>query len=63
MWLMAILFGMLYAVSDELHQWFVEGRSCELRDVGIDTTGVILGTSLYRICHRKFVVGLAKIKK
>jgi len=38
---------MAYAVSDELHQWFVEGRSCELRDVGIDTMGVILGTCFY----------------
>jgi len=38
---------MAYAFSDEWHQWFVEGRSCELRDVGIDTMGVILGTCLY----------------
>lgn len=36
--------GSLYAVSDELHQLFVPGRSCELTDMLIDSSGVILGT-------------------
>ena len=33
--------GTLYAVSDEIHQLFVPGRSCELRDVFIDSLGVL----------------------
>jgi VanZ family protein len=33
----------LYAVTDEFHQLFVEGRSCEVRDWAIDTAGAILG--------------------
>lgn len=32
-----------YAVSDEYHQTFVNGRSCELRDVLIDSSGAICG--------------------
>ena len=32
----------LYSVSDEIHQSFVPGRSCELRDVFIDTSGALL---------------------
>ncbi|MBC8536732.1 VanZ family protein [Feifania hominis] len=36
----------LYAVSDELHQYFVPGRSCELRDVLIDTAGAAVGVGL-----------------
>lgn len=40
---LAFLVGVLYAISDEIHQTFVPGRSCELRDVLIDTTGVLLG--------------------
>lgn len=32
----------IYAVSDELHQYFVPGRSCELRDVCIDSSGALL---------------------
>ncbi len=33
----------LYAVTDELHQSFVPGRSCELRDVLVDTSGGLFG--------------------
>ena len=35
--------GTLYAFTDEFHQLFVEGRSCELRDVCIDAVGVAVG--------------------
>ena len=37
------LVGTLYAVTDEIHQTFVPGRSCELRDMGIDSCGVLTG--------------------
>lgn len=40
----SVLVGFLYACTDELHQFFVPGRSCEFRDVLIDTNGVFLGT-------------------
>ena len=39
----SIIFCFIYACSDEFHQKFVEGRSCELRDVCIDTCGATLG--------------------
>ena len=38
--------GAIYACTDEIHQKFVSGRSCELRDVGIDSLGVIFGICL-----------------
>lgn len=41
---LAIIFTSLYAVTDEVHQIFVEGRACQLMDWGIDTIGAILGT-------------------
>ncbi len=34
---------LLYAVSDEVHQHFVKGRSCELRDIIIDFGGSLTG--------------------
>jgi len=37
----------LYACSDEMHQFFVSGRSCELRDVMIDTSGGSFGSLIY----------------
>ena len=39
----AWLIGTAYAVTDEFHQAFVPGRSCELRDVVIDSCGVLTG--------------------
>lgn len=42
--IISIICTSLYAATDEIHQIFVEGRSCELRDWGIDTFGAVLGT-------------------
>lgn len=44
--LICLLFGLLYAASDEFHQKFVSGRSSEIRDVCIDTLGVLFGNLL-----------------
>jgi hypothetical protein len=46
------LIPVLYACTDELHQYFVPGRSCELRDVCIDSTGALLGVILIRFLLR-----------
>lgn len=41
--LIAPVICLAYAVSDEIHQYFVPGRSCELRDVCIDFSGSVTG--------------------
>lgn len=41
--LLSTAFGGLYAVSDELHQYFVPGRACMAMDVVIDTCGAAFG--------------------
>lgn len=38
----ALLFSLLYALSDEIHQTFVPTREGRLRDVGIDAIGISL---------------------
>lgn len=35
---------LVYAVSDEFHQYFVSGRSCEFSDMMLDFAGGIAGT-------------------
>lgn len=47
-WLIPLLIGFLYAVSDEIHQYFVPGRAMQARDVLIDTAGVLLGIWIAR---------------
>ncbi|MBR2860882.1 MAG: VanZ family protein [Clostridia bacterium] len=39
----AFAWGVLYSVSDEIHQLFVPGRSGEIRDVFLDSLGVATG--------------------
>lgn len=43
-WSLAIVF--LYAISDELHQYFVGGRSGQVSDVVLDTVGGLVGVLL-----------------
>ena len=45
--LIAFIICFLYACSDELHQYFVPGRSSEFFDVLIDSSGSILGIYIY----------------
>lgn len=43
----AFFISVLYAISDEFHQLFIPGRSCEMRDILIDSFGAFFGISLY----------------
>ena len=48
----ALLIGVLYAVTDELHQMFVAGREGAPRDVAIDALGVAIGILVQRRTSR-----------
>lgn len=50
----AWLLGTLYAVTDELHQLFVPGRSAGAVDVLIDSAGVLCGVMLLCLALRLF---------
>lgn len=39
----AFLICAVYAATDEVHQMFVQGRSCEVRDMLIDSLGALTG--------------------
>lgn len=52
---MALLTGVLYAAGDEIHQLFVPGRSGQITDVMIDSTGVILGILIF--CLGRRIIG------
>lgn len=45
-----VLTGLLsfaYAITDEIHQYFVPGRSGNFADLGIDAVGVLIGLIVY----------------
>ena len=45
---LALVLGVLYAVSDEVHQSFVPGRLGSPVDVAIDAVGVAVGVLLWQ---------------
>lgn len=42
-WFMSWMLGTAYAATDEIHQYFVPERACQLPDVCIDSAGVAVG--------------------
>jgi VanZ family protein len=42
----ALLIGVAYAITDEVHQHFVQGRHASPVDVAIDSAGILLGIVL-----------------
>lgn len=53
LWSLAWIVGTAYAMTDELHQRFVPGRSGEIRDVCIDAAGVAAGAFIAMILIRR----------
>ena len=52
------LVGTLYATTDEIHQLFVPGRSGEIRDVCLDSLGVITGIIITLIIQKMIKRGI-----
>lgn len=49
----SVLFCFIYAISDEIHQLFSDGRTANIMDVFIDTSGSFLGNVLCLILKFK----------
>jgi VanZ family protein len=52
-WAWALVFAILYAVTDELHQGFVVGRHPSAVDVGIDATGALIAVVVAGIARSR----------
>jgi len=52
--LIALVFAVLYALSDEYHQSFVAGRSSSIYDVGVDACGAVIGLTMAFFLRKKF---------
>ncbi len=51
--ILGILILFLYACSDEIHQFFIPGRSCRFMDVLIDTSGGIFASVILYLNNNK----------
>ena len=54
---LAIIICVLYAISDEVHQLFITGRSAEIIDVIIDSMGSLLGILIFNIYNKRKLRG------
>lgn len=50
--LIALIIAILYACSDEFHQLFVSGRSGQITDVLLDSTGSLIGIYIYYLFYK-----------
>lgn len=50
---LAATFSLMYAATDELHQFFVPLRGARMTDVGIDGLGILLATLLLFFWQKK----------
>jgi VanZ family protein len=46
-----VIAGILYAISDEVHQYFVPGRAMSIVDMLIDTAGVLLAVIVFKFIN------------
>ncbi len=44
----AVIFCVLYGITDEYHQGYVPGRFVSFSDLGVDAFGAVLGVLFYR---------------
>lgn len=51
--LLALTLSILYALSDEYHQAFIPSRTASLTDVGIDSTGALMGQAYLFLTLRR----------
>lgn len=61
--LLSIFVGMIYAASDELHQYFVPGRTALFTDVLIDIAGVCLGVLIVLTIFEIYIKNYKKRQK
>lgn len=54
-WILPVCASAFYAVTDEIHQYFVPDRACRFFDVMIDTSGAMFGTALFMLLSFVFI--------
>ena len=55
-YLVTIIACLLYAITDEFHQIFVEGRSWEFIDLLLDSLGIFLACILFKIINELAII-------
>ncbi|MBU4142609.1 VanZ family protein [Patescibacteria group bacterium] len=57
----SLIFTVLYAISDELHQYFVPDRQCRWQDVGQDSLGALAASFILLFVRYKNILSSQRI--
>ncbi len=58
--ILSLTISVLYAISDEIHQYFVPDRAMQIYDVMIDSIGIIIGIIAYFVVY--YLISYIKYK-
>lgn len=53
LWKLSALIGVLYAVLDEIHQYFVPGREADWGDLIADVIGIFIGICMFNLWAKR----------
>jgi VanZ family protein len=53
--LITLIIGAFYAMSDEIHQYYVPGRHCEFLDWVADVVGIIISIQFIKLLKNKLI--------
>lgn len=51
--LISLCICVLYAITDEIHQFFIPGRACQIFDVFIDSMGSLTSLTILNLINKK----------
>ncbi|MFA5532335.1 MAG: VanZ family protein [Candidatus Shapirobacteria bacterium] len=54
----SFLIAYIYAFSDEIHQYFIPGRTGKLRDTFFDLAGILIGLLIIKFFKKKLILKL-----
>lgn len=61
--LVSTTIGIIYAISDEIHQLIIPGRSGNVKDVIIDSIGILTGIVLFLLAKEIIKIVIVKMSK
>lgn len=59
--IISLIIGIVYSISDEIHQHFIPGRACQITDVYLDSLGIATGVVLVLFFIKKYENNKLKI--
>lgn len=53
---LSFLIAYIYSFTDELHQYFIPGRTAKLRDTFFDLAGILIGLLIIKYLSKKIIL-------